>query len=47
MDAKEALQIEKTKRKAVARKRICWFLAIMNIALVIYIAIQIILLIQN
>ena len=47
MDAKQALQIEKAKRKAVAKKRICWFLAIVDIALVIYIAIQIIMLIQR
>ena len=47
MDAKEALQIERDKRKAVARKRICWFLAILNVVLVIYIAIQIIILIQH
>ena len=47
MDSKEALQIEKAKRKAVAKKRICWFLAIVNVVLVIYIAIQIILIIQG
>ena len=47
MDAEKALQIEKEKRKAVAKKRICWFLAIVDVALVIYIAIQIILLIQQ
>ena len=47
MDAQKALEIEKEKRKAVARKRICWFLAIVDVALVIYIAIQVILLIQQ
>ena len=46
MDAKQALQIEKAKRKAVAKKRICWFLGAVDLALVIYIAIQIILLLQ-
>ncbi|MBO5578164.1 MAG: hypothetical protein J5955_03560 [Bacilli bacterium] len=46
MDSKEALAIEKKKRKAVAKKRICWFLGAVDLALVIYIAIQIILLLQ-
>ena len=47
MDSKEALKLEKDKRKAVAKYRICWFLGVLDIALVIYIIIQIILLIQN
>ncbi len=47
MDSKEALQIEKDKRKAVAKYRICWFLAILDIVLIIYIVIQAILLIQG
>ena len=46
MDSKEALRIEKEKRKAVAKKRICWVLAILDVALVVYIAIQIIIIIQ-
>ena len=47
MDSKEALQIEKDKRKAVAKYRICWFLGIIDVLLVVYIIIQIILLIQK
>ncbi len=46
MDSKEALAIEKKKRKAVAKKRICWFLGVVDLSLVIYIAVQIILLLQ-
>ena len=46
MDSKEALRIEKEKRKAVAKKRICWVLAILDVALAIYIAVQIIILLQ-
>jgi len=46
MDSKEALAIEKRKRKAVAKKRICWFLGAIDLVLLIYIAIQIILLAQ-
>ncbi|MBO6280439.1 MAG: hypothetical protein J6M95_02535 [Bacilli bacterium] len=46
MDSKEALKIEKQKRKAVAKRRICWLLGILDIALVIYIAVQIIILVQ-
>ncbi len=46
MDSKEALAIEKKKRKAVAKKRICWVLAILDVALAIYIAVQIIILLQ-
>ena len=46
MDSKEALAIEKKKRKAVAKKRICWVLAILDVALAIYIAVQIIILVQ-
>ena len=46
MDSKEALAIEKKKRKAVAKKRICWVLAILDIALAIYIAVQVIILVQ-
>ena len=46
MNQAEALRIEKEKRKAVAKKRICWFLGAVDLALVIYIAIQIILLLQ-
>ena len=44
---KEALKVEKEKRKAVATRRICWVLGILDIALVIYIAVQIIIIIQN
>lgn len=47
MDSKQALRIEKEKRKAVAKKRICWFLGILDVVLVIYIAIQVILIIQH
>ena len=47
MDAKEALRIEKEKRKAVANRRICWVLGILDVALVIYIVIQIIMIIQK
>lgn len=46
MDSKEALAIEKKKRKAVAKKRICWVLAILDVALAIYIAVQVIILLQ-
>lgn len=46
MDSKEALAIEKKKRKAVAKKRICWVLAILDVALAIYIAVQVIILVQ-
>lgn len=46
MNAKEALQIEKNKRKAVAKKRICWVLGILDIALIVYLAVQIILIIE-
>ena len=46
MDSKEALAIEKKKRKAVAKKRICWVLAILDVALAVYIAVQVIILIQ-
>ena len=47
MDSKEALRIEKEKRKAVAKKRICWVLGILDIVLLIYIIIQIIMICQN
>ena len=46
MDSKEALAIEKKKRKAVAKKRICWVLAILDVALAVYIAVQVIILVQ-
>ena len=47
MDSKEALRIEKEKRKAVAKKRICWVLGILDVGALIYIAIQILLIAQN
>ena len=47
MDNKEALQIEKDKRKAVAKYRICWFLGILDLLLIIYIIIQIIIAVQK
>ena len=47
MNSKEALLLEKKKRKAVAKKRICWLLAIVDIALLVYVAIQIIIIIQG
>jgi hypothetical protein len=47
MNQAEALRIEKEKRKAVAKKRICWLLAILNIALAIYIVIQFIIIFQS
>lgn len=47
MDSKQALQIEKEKRKAVAKKRIGWFLGVVDVALLIYIAIEILILVQH
>lgn len=47
MNQAEALRIEKEKRKAVAKKRICWLLAILNIVLAIYIVVQFIIIFQN
>ena len=47
MDNKEALRIEKAKRKAVARYRTCIVLAILNVALFIYIILQIIFIARN
>ena len=38
---------EKAERKEVAHRRIFWFLVIFNVALLIYLAIQIIILIVN
>lgn len=38
---------EKNERKEVAQRRIFWFLVVFNIALVIYLAIQIVILIFN
>ena len=38
---------EKEERKEVAHRRIFWFLVIFNVALLIYLAIQIIILIVN
>ena len=46
MDRQRALQIEKQKRKAVATKRICWVLAIADVALLIYIVVQVLIIIQ-
>ena len=47
MDSKEALRIEKEKRKAVANKRICWILAILDVALLIYVVVQVLIIVQN
>ena len=38
---------EKAERKEVAYRRIFWFLVLFNVALLIYLAIQIIILIVN
>lgn len=38
---------EKQERKEVASRRIFWFLVIFNVVLVIYLAIQIIILVTN
>ena len=38
---------EKAERKEVASRRIFWFLVVFNVALLIYLGIQIIILIMN
>lgn len=47
MDKNKALQIEKDKRKIIATRRICFVLAIMDVALLVYLIVQIILLAQK
>ena len=44
IDEKEALESEKAKRKEVAKRRIFWFLVVLDIALVALIVIDVFLL---
>ena len=47
MNSKQALQIEKARRKAIATKRICWVLGILDVALLIYVIVQVLILVQH